>query len=112
MFRILEGLALLVALLSIFSRPIAAQRLPPERPAAHRIDVDSATATRGHAVTGLVIGAAVGLVAAYVLFAPGSNACSGSGDYEENCRLYRAGIVIGAAGLGALVGALIRTEKR
>jgi len=99
--------------LLLFPRTGHAQRLPAERlpPVVMGFAPDSARATRGHAVTGLVIGAAVGLVAAYVLFAPGSNACSGSGDYEENCRLYRAGIVIGAAGLGALVGALIRTEK-
>ncbi len=98
-------------MLAGLSSAALAQRLPPERPPAHRIDIDSTKGTHGHAVTGLLIGAGVGLVAAYVLFAPGSNACSGSGDYEENCRLYRAGIVIGSAGLGALVGALIRTEK-
>ena len=105
---------ILLAALLAWSSAAAAQRLPAERqalPAFREAAVDSTTATKGHAVTGLLVGAGVGLVAAYVLFAPGSNACSGSGDYEENCRWYRAAIVVGSAGLGAFIGSQIRTKK-
>lgn len=111
-------LLLLVSVAILLPSSAHGQRLPTERRSElselhqsyQRFNLDSA-ATRGHAVTGLIVGAAVGLVAAYVLFAPGSNACSGSGDYEDNCRLYRAGIVVGGAGLGALIGSQIRTKK-
>ena len=109
---------IMLAALLAWPSAAAAQRLPAERQASNSAlqpfrgaQVDSAAATKGHAVTGLLIGAGVGLVAAYVLFAPGSNACSGSGDYEENCRWYRAAIVVGSAGLGALIGSQIRTKK-
>lgn len=115
--RIMMTRSILFGFLVIFPGALDAQRLPAERRHALvlqpslTVALDSANATKGHAVTGLVIGAAVGLVAAYVLFAPGSNACSGSGDYEQNCRWYRAAIVVGSAGLGALIGSLIRTKK-
>ena len=109
---------IMLAALLAWPSVAAAQRLPAEPQASvstlqpfRGAGVDSTTATQGHAVTGLLIGAGVGLVAAYLLFAPGSNACSGSGDYEENCRWYRAGIVVGSAGLGAFIGSQIRTKK-
>ncbi len=73
--------------------------------------VDSSRGEHGHALLGLAVGGAVAFVVGAILFSPDSNACTGSGDYAENCRLYRAGIVVGGAGLGALVGALIRTEQ-
>ncbi|MGE0353405.1 MAG: hypothetical protein AB7I33_04155 [Gemmatimonadales bacterium] len=66
---------------------------------------------RGHPVTGLAVGAAAGLLAGAILFSPGGNACTGSGNYGERCLYYRAGILAGGVGLGALVGALIRTER-
>lgn len=115
--RVVMTRSILLAVLVIFPSAMDAQRLPAERvdtqviQPSPAIALDSANATKGHAVTGLVIGAAVGLVAAYVLFAPGSNACSGSGDYEQNCRWYRAAIVVGSAGLGAVIGSLVRTQK-
>jgi hypothetical protein len=66
---------------------------------------------RGHTVLGLATGAVVGGIVGAILFTPTTSACEGSGNYEQNCRLYRAGIVVGSAGLGALVGSLIRSEK-
>lgn len=116
--------SLIVAILLLCPRPSLAQRLSQESFSvlpAPRFELDSQPValgwqaaqgeTQGHAVTGLLIGTAVGVAAAFILFSPGSNACSGSGDYEKNCWYYRAGIVVGSAGLGALIGSLIRTEK-
>lgn len=65
----------------------------------------------GHTLIGLLAGTGAGLAFGLIAFAPGSNACTGSGDYEKNCMAYRAGTTLAGAGLGALVGALIRTEK-
>jgi hypothetical protein len=116
--------SLIVGIVLLFPTPSLAQRLSQESltfPPAHRLELARQPVqlawlaaqgeTQGHAVTGLLIGTAVGVAAAFILFAPGSNACSGSGDYEKNCWYYRAGIVVGSAGLGALIGSLIRTEK-
>lgn len=116
--------SLIVGILLLFPKPSLAQRLSQESLTimpAHGFELErqplalhwqaAQGETRGHAVTGLLIGTAVGVAAAFILFSPGSNACSGSGDYEKNCRYYRAGIVVGSAGLGALIGSLIRTEK-
>jgi hypothetical protein len=116
--------SLISSILLLFPKPSLAQRLSQESlpilPAlTFELDRQSLPLgwqaaqgeTHGHAVTGLLIGTAVGVAAAFILFAPGSNACSGSGDYEKNCWYYRAGIVVGSAGLGALIGSLIRTEK-
>ncbi|HKA57993.1 MAG TPA: YtxH domain-containing protein [Gemmatimonadales bacterium] len=115
--------SLIVGILLLFPKPSLAQRLSQESLTFQAMVYDlgrdplpldwqvAQGETHGHALTGLLIGTAVGIAAAYILFAPGSNACSGSGDYEKNCRYYRAGIVVGSAGLGALIGSLIRTEK-
>lgn len=109
--------SLIVAILLLCPKPSLAQRLSQESFSglpAPRFALRWQAAqgeTQGHAVTGLLIGTAVGVAAAFILFSPGSNACSGSGDYEKNCWYYRAGIVVGSAGLGALIGSLIRTEK-
>jgi hypothetical protein len=73
--------------------------------------VDSLRGVRGHALVGLATGAAVGFVVGAMMFTPHTTACTGSGNYAKDCRLYRAGIVVGGAGLGALVGALIRSEQ-
>ncbi|HSD30312.1 MAG TPA: hypothetical protein VLB49_00235 [Gemmatimonadales bacterium] len=73
--------------------------------------VDSSRGRRGHALIGVVAGGVVGLAVGAILFSPNSSACEGSGNYAQNCRLYRAGIVAAGAGLGLLVGAQIRTER-
>jgi hypothetical protein len=73
--------------------------------------VDVSGGQRGHEVTGLVIGAVAGLGMGFILFSPGSTGCTGSGDYGENCAYYRAASAVGGAGLGALIGALIHTER-
>ena len=73
--------------------------------------LDSSRGRRGYPVAGLAVGVVVGFGVGAILFPPNSTACTGSGDYAENCRLYRAGIAFGGAGLGALIGALIRTER-
>lgn len=73
--------------------------------------VDSLRGVRSHALVGLAAGAVVGFVVGAILFSPESTGCTGSGNYGETCALIRAGIVVGGAGLGALVGALIRTEQ-
>jgi hypothetical protein len=62
-------------------------------------------------LVGLAAGGAVAFVVGAILFTPNTTGCTGSGNYAENCRLYRAGMVVGGAGLGALVGALVRTEQ-
>lgn len=113
--------SVIVGILLLFPKPSLAQRLSfgalptpsfelDGQPVALRWQATQGE-TRSHTVTGLLIGTAVGVAAAFILFSPGSNACSGSGDYEKNCWYYRAGIVVGSAGLGALIGSLIRTEK-
>lgn len=73
--------------------------------------LESSRGRRGHPMLGLAVGAAVGFGVGAILFPPSSTACTGSGNYAENCRLYRAGIVLGGLGLGALAGALFRTER-
>lgn len=85
------------------------QRWAVARPLITRLDVSGGR--RGHALVGLLAGTGAGLAFGLIAFAPGSNACTGSGDYEKNCMAYRAGTTLAGAGLGALVGALIRTEK-
>ena len=81
--------------------------LPPQE-VSH---IDRSRGRKGHALLGLGIGAVVGLGTGFLLFQPGSTGCTGSGDYEENCMLYRAGALLGGAAVGALTGALIRTER-
>jgi hypothetical protein len=73
--------------------------------------VDSSRGKRGHALLGIVAGGVVGLAVGAVMFSPNSSACEGSGNYAQNCRWYRAGVVVAGAGLGLLVGAQIRTER-
>ncbi|MCU0621092.1 MAG: hypothetical protein MUC69_06275 [Gemmatimonadales bacterium] len=73
--------------------------------------LDVSRGRKGHTLLGLGIGAAVGLGAGFLLFQPGSSQCTGSGDYEENCMLYRAGVMVGGAVAGALAGTFIRTER-
>lgn len=73
--------------------------------------VDSSGGRGGHALIGTVAGGVVGLAVGVLLFSPNSSACEGSGNYAQNCRLYREGTVVAGAGLGLLVGAHIRTER-
>jgi hypothetical protein len=73
--------------------------------------VDSLRGTHGHAMVGLAAGAVVGFVVGAALLSPESSGCNGSGNYGETCSMSRIGIVVGSAGLGALVGALIRTDQ-
>jgi hypothetical protein len=104
----------ILTLLVLFPGAASAQRLSREWLGAKSpvFARPTAPAKHGHAVRGLVVGAAAGFVVGAILFSPNSNACTGSGNYGEHCLLYRAGIVVGGAGLGALVGSLIRTEKQ
>ena len=73
--------------------------------------LDSSRGYRSHLFAGLAVGAAVGFGVGAILFPPNSTGCTGSGDYAENCHLYRAGIAVGGVSLGALAGALISTER-
>lgn len=73
--------------------------------------IDASRGQRRHVVVGLALGAAVGLGVGAILLSPNSNRCTGSGNYGEFCLQMRAGILVGGAGLGALVGALIHTER-
>ncbi len=66
---------------------------------------------RRHTLLGTLVGAGVGLGAGLILLSPDSNACSGSGNYDEICWYYRGAFVAGGALLGAAVGTLIRTER-
>jgi len=77
-------------------------------------ELDSSRGRRGHFVTGLAVGAAVGLGVVAILAADeanGGSGCSGSGNYAEVCAMAAAGIVVSGTGLGGIVGALIRTER-
>ncbi len=51
--------------------------------------VDLSRGHRGHLFAGLAVGAAVGFGVGAILFPPNSTGCTGSGDYAENCHLYR-----------------------
>lgn len=89
-----------------------------DTPAAHLAlptglvqQVEVSRGRKGHTLLGTAIGAGVGLAAGFLLFAPGSSECTGSGDYEEYCMWYRAGAMVGGAVVGALTGTLIRSER-
>ncbi len=80
-------------------------------PAGSLTRMEISLGRRGHPWLGAAVGAAAGIAAGALLFNSSTSACTGSGNYEENCRWYRAGIAVGSAGLGALAGLAIRTER-
>lgn len=71
--------------------------------------VDVSTGAHGHALLGVLGGAVAGLVAGEVL-ATSEGGCSSGIGGGEMCGMYDVIGLAAGAGLGALVGALIRTE--
>ena len=65
---------------------------------------------RGHLLAGAGVGAAVGAAAGLIAISP-EGTCTGSGNYGELCALAVAVSIGAGAALGALVGALVRTER-
>jgi len=67
---------------------------------------------RANTRKGLLIGAGVGLAAGLVVTrSGGGSACRGSGDYGEFCATIIGASTAGGALLGALVGAVARSER-
>ena len=69
--------------------------------------------SRGHAGKGLLIGAGVGLAIGLVAtdFGSSSSLCQGSGDYGTVCAMIVGASTAGGALLGALFGAVARSER-
>lgn len=108
------GTALLVAL----SAPcLAAQgpRIDPgeDHSAALRTPIiESSSATFGRGGTGFGAGATFGAAAMSVLItSDDGQACGGSGDYLQVCRVLFVGGTVLSGGLGALIGSMMRRES-
>ncbi len=65
---------------------------------------------RGHLLAGVFVGAAVGAAAGLIAISP-EGTCTGSGNYGALCGGVVAVSVGAGAAFGALVGALVRTER-
>jgi hypothetical protein len=75
-------------------------------------ELEASRGRKGHAVTGLLVGAGVGVVAGLIAIEGGSsNMCTGSGSYAKNCWAVMAGSVGIGALVGGVTGAFIRTER-
>lgn len=74
--------------------------------------LEASQGRKGHLLTGLLVGAGVGIVAGFIAIEGGSSSmCSGSGDYARNCWFVMGGATALGALLGGGTGALIRTER-
>ncbi len=72
--------------------------------------IDASHGRRRHVLAGLAAGATVGVGTAAIALTP-HGTCTGSGDYLYICRLITAGSIALGAGLGAVAGVFIRTER-
>ena len=72
--------------------------------------MDISRGRQARTVVGLLIGTGVGLAVGFVTFS--GTQCEGSGDsYGQMCWAGRAATTVAGAGLGALIGALVRKER-